>query len=739
MRMLCARVGCNPTQQCFSCNPARNGRFHEASGMTKSWSRFLAAMVVGAGMMVARAQQPSERAPDLHKMVDDYLTGSARTFWEERAAKMAGIKTPADIHARQSLVRKTYIDLLGGFPERRPLHATITARIERPGYRIEKLIYQSQPGFYVTADVYVPLSGKAPYPAVLGTAGHSAGGKAEPTYQKAWISLARRGYVVLAFDEVGLGERVQYWDDEQKRSHLGIASAEHTVMGMQSLLVGINLGMYVAWDGIRGMDYLLSRADVDPRRIAVIGNSGGGHQSALIAMVDERLAVAVPSCWLTSSKALWEQFIPQDAEQNVAGFLSHGLDYGDFALSFAPKPFLFATATQDFFPIAGAHATFAEDQMFYKILGQPEHLGFFEYDDTHGWSRPRREATYTWLGRWLQHQPDSRAEPDFRVEPESTLSATSSGQVTTSLHGKTIPTLTRERAERLAAARTHLDVPDLRSALAARLGIAAEDPAVPPPASSLGRVTHKDGYDLQEIVLETEPGIKVPSLLFLPTRGAVGKPAIIYADAAGNAAAETSAEIERLVRAGKIVIAPDLRGWGESASTGGKAPHTGRYETDMRALIVGRTMVGMQVTDLRRVVDYLLSRNDVDPHAIGVYGKGNGGIVALFSATLDARIGNVVCEDSLLSYGEMASTLYYDQSLFDVVVPGILKDLDLPDAAAAIAPRPLSIVNARSASGALYPLDAAEAVYATTAHAYTQRQQTEHFQMSAPALANGSK
>jgi cephalosporin-C deacetylase-like acetyl esterase len=666
------------------------------------------------------SRSPRQVAPGLHDMVDKYLTAIARGYWEARTMLVSHLDTPREIESRQIYVRQKYIELLGGFPAKTPLHAHITGILIRDGYRVEKLIFESQPNFYVTADVYVPTSGNAPYPAVLGTAGHSAAGKAEPIYQRAWITLAKRGFLVLAFDEVGLGERVQYWDPRLGRSGVGIASAEHTVMGMQSLLVGVNLGMYTAWDGVRGIDYLLSRSDVDPKRIAVIGNSGGGNQSAVMALVDQRLAVAAPSCWMTSSKELWEKFRPQDAEQNVTGFLSSGLDYGDFPLAFAPRPYLFLTARQDFFPISGAHATFQEAHRIYQVMGHPDHIAFFEYNDTHGWSKPRREATYRWLEKWLMHRNDDGVEPTITLEPVSNLNATGTGLVATSIGGETIPELTCQRAEKLSANRPHLDAWGLRQIIATRLGISLESTADHRvPEVSRQAEIRRDGYNLEKITLKTEPGISVTALVFVPSMGPGTKPAVLYANAAGKSAdAASGGDIERLVRAGKIVLAPDLRGWGESASLGGRPPHTGLYETTMRAFIVGKTLVGMQVVDLLSVMNYLVSRPDVDQRHITLLGKGNGGVVALFAAALDPRFSKVTCENEISSYLDMATTTYYDQSLFAVILPGVLKNFDLPDVAAAIAPRKLQIIDARSASADLESLWKVRQEYAFTLRTY---------------------
>ena len=272
-------------------------------------------------------------------MVDGYLTGIAKGQWEARAARVAAIRTPAEVRARQDYIRKTLLEEIGGLPGKTPLNARIRGTLDRGGYRIEKLIYESQPHYYVTANVYVPATGKPPFPAVLGTAGHSLDGKAYDGYQRVWISLAKRGILVLAYDPPGQGERLEYLDRATGKGLLGGGgTGEHTMAGAQCLLTGTNIARYFIWDGIRAFDYLLTRPDVDPQRIGVAGNSGGGTQSSYLAAFEPRLAAAAPSCYLTSWEKLWAGSGPQDAEQDFAGFLKDGLDFPDFLIAFAPKP-----------------------------------------------------------------------------------------------------------------------------------------------------------------------------------------------------------------------------------------------------------------------------------------------------------------------------------------------------------------------------------------------------------------
>lgn len=675
-------------------------------------------LAVLAAVPPVRAPEALEVTGGLRSMVDRYLTGVAQESWKQRAAAIAAIRTPEQVRARQQYVREKFIELLGGFPEKTPLNPRIAGGFTREGYRVEKLIYESLPKLYVTADVYVPTTGQRPYPAVLGVAGHTDAGKASAIYQRGWIAMAKRGFLVLAFDPPSQGERVQCYDRELGRSRVGTVTAEHTNVGLQCILTGSNLAQYIVWDGIRGIDYLLTRGDVDPKRLAVAGNSGGGMQSAYLAVVEPRLAAAAPSCYLTSSEKLWRDLTPQDAEQNVIGLLAAGLDLMDFPLAFAPRPFQFLTAIRDFFPIAGARDSYAEARRTYAIMGQPDRVDFFEYDDGHGWSKPRREATYRWFQKWLNNRPnDQGAEPEFETEPESNLWATPTGQLATSLKGETVQSLNADLGERLQKQRPSRNTDELRRTIAARIGAPLARTLGPPPVVGFGEVG-RSGYHIVKLALTAEAGITVPVLLFVPDSGAARKPAVIYLQPGGKAAdAGPGGDIEALVRTGRIVLAPDLRGWGESGSAGGRPPHNGTYQISMRAMLVGKTLPGMQVGDLLRVFDYLASRGDVDALRIMVMSKGSANVVALFAAALEPRIRQVACEGGPVSYMDIVRNRFHDD-IAGIVVPGILKDFDLPDAAAAIAPRVLWVVDPRMPSGAGQPAGVAAKGYVAAERAY---------------------
>jgi cephalosporin-C deacetylase-like acetyl esterase len=624
---------------------------------------------------------------ELRTAFADYLTANAQAHIRARAAEVASLDTPAKVRARQAFIRKWLIDAMGGFPEKTPLNPRITGRLQRDGYRVELLVFESMPKFYVTANVYVP-TGPGPFPAIVGTAGHSVTGKAIGTYQQAWIGLVKRGFVVLAFDPPGQGERLEYFDPKLKRSTVGVGTSEHNMAGLQCLLTGTTFARYETWDGIRALDYLLTRADVDPKRVGVAGNSGGGTQSAYLAAVEPRLAASAISCYMTNWEQLWASPGPQDSEQNFPGFLSSGLNFGDFMMAFAPRPVMMLTATRDYFPIAGGHATYAEVKRVFGVMDAEVRAGFYEHDSEHGWNQPRREATTRWMMKWLQGKDDDAREAAVQSEPELLLNVTPTGQVATSFGGETVRSINAALARSLFAKRTAAGITDpakLRALIARTLNLPAR--SRPASAEEKGSVT-EDGLNAFKFLIGTEPGIRIPALLWGSSSSPGKRPAAIYINPKGKAA--DPGAIRKLVDAGKLVLSIDPRGWGESAPPPRTRDYSAEWQMAQRALLIGKPLAAMQTFDALRAFDWLLTLPEVDASRIGVVGTGAGGVVALFAAAVEPRIASAEVSDSLESYMRLAEADTHAMPI-GLVIPGVLKHFDLPDVARAIAPRPLRI------------------------------------------------
>jgi cephalosporin-C deacetylase-like acetyl esterase len=678
----------------------------------------IAALVCATGSLFAQSSGKSEESLNvltgqeefrsIQKMLPDSLKAIAFRHLAEREKRVAGLNTRAEIEARQRLIRETILRAIGGLPERTPLHPKVTGILKRAGYRIEKVIFESQPAFYVTANLYMPETGRGPYPGILLPLGHESGGKSNPDWQHLAITFARNGFVVLTWDPMGQGERVQLYDPDLRGSKVGQSTTEHTVAGAQCLLLGHSFARHRIHDGLRALDYLVSRPEVDAARIGCTGNSGGGTMTSYLSALDDRIKVAAPSCYITSWKSLLETIGPQDAEQNLPPFLSDGMDQADFVIAFAPKPFLIASAIQDFFPIGGARQTFGEVKRLYGVMGAAEKLSMFEADDKHGFTPPRRLAAYRWMNRWLKGADQAIEDAQIEVESESDLFCTASGQVTVSLNGETIFSLNRAEAARIKPRRkAPSTVGGLQSYQReirnqAQKLIAFEKPTGDLKVKNYGEVK-RAGYRIEKLAFESAPGIVIPALIFTP-EGAPGKrPPILYLHEGGKAdEAEPGGEIEQLVRAGAAVLAIEVRGTGETREeldrTDAFFNYFGAFESAMTAMLVGKTLIGLRAQDVVRAVDLLASRGDVEMQRLSAYGFGEAAPVLLHAAALDDRIKGVVLKNMLVSY-ESVVTEKISRRVFENIVPGVLANYDLPDLVATLAPRRVTIVNPVNSRG----------------------------------------
>ncbi len=515
----------------------------------------------------------------IRSMLPSYVNGRAAALLRARSAEIERISTKQGVEKRRAYIRERMIQALGGLPDRTPLNARTVAVLDREDYKIEKVIFESQPRFYVTANLYLPKKGTAPYPGILFPLGHEEGAKAHSAWQQVLVSLAKKGFVALAWDTLGQGERVQLYDPDFGESKVLRSTTEHTLTGIQCLLVGDSLARYTIWDGMRALDYLVSRPEVDAARIGCTGNSGGGTHTAYLSALDDRIKVAAPSCFLTSWRRLLETIGPQDAEQCLPPWLENGLDHPDFVHAFAPKPYLMLSAVRDFFSITGARETYSEAKRLYGVLGAPDQLSMVEADDGHGYTKPRRLAAYRWFSRWLKGAEDTESEPEVTIASESDLWCTQTGQVATELGGETVVTLNQKRAKELLPKRadwsSRVQLGSYQKEIqkeARRLSGVALGAEVAGkqtiPATSFGTL-ERPGYRIEKLIYESEPGIKVPALLFLPDGPAERRPAVVYVHGRGKAAdAGEGGNVEQLVRTGHIVLSIDTRGMGETRQLG---------------------------------------------------------------------------------------------------------------------------------------------------------------------------
>jgi dienelactone hydrolase len=667
--------------------------------------------------------------PPPRKMLHAFLMARCREHFAARKKTVAALKDPAEIRKRQETLKAAFIRALGGFPEKTPLRARTVRREDRGDHILERVIYESRPDHHVTAHLYLP-PGKGPFPGVLLPCGHSLSGKAAPWYQQACILLARNGLAALCYDPIGQGERIQLLE-AGKPATRG-STTEHTLTGVGALLVGRSTATYRIWDGIRSLDYLASRPEIDPKRLGCTGVSGGGTLTSYLMALDERIVAAAPSCYITSLERLFETIGPQDAEQNITGQVAFGMDHADYVTMRAPRPTLLLAATRDFFNIDGTWDSFREAKLLYGKLGHSDRVAIAEFDTKHSYPRPQREAMVRWMRRWLLGKAGDVSEGEIPTRPQRELWCTRSGQVLEDLKGKSVFALNAERARELAAARERdrkgLPAKEFLAGVTAQIGVPWKD--IPAAKMREAGMIEKEGYTIHKRIYETEPGIAVPALLYLPS----GKPTSLVVRVHGEGMAADGAAAEKLVRAGQAVLTLDLRGFGETAP--GKAPagRPGTFGVDFKeaflALHLNRPLLGQRTFDLLAVLAHAAGNGPTKGLPVHLVGIGKAGPVALHAAALDGRIGEVTLERAVVSWDAVVRTPLTRDQLTNVV-PGALARYDLPDLAASLAPRPLTIRSATDPAGKVLPEGEVRRAYKRCREEYARRKAADRLRIRA--------
>ncbi|HUU27893.1 MAG TPA: acetylxylan esterase [archaeon] len=628
---------------------------------------------------------------DQKNMLLHHIHSQAFRYLDLRDRGIAALKTQEDWEKRQAEVREILMRIVGPFPEKTPLKARIMSKVQRAGFSMEKIVYESMPGFYVTACLFIPDGLKGKTPAILYVLGHSDISFRSPHYQHIIYNLVRKGFIVFSFDPVSQGERFQYYDPEKGDYLVGNSENEHDYFGRQCFISGVSSARYFIWDGIRAIDYLLTRKEVDPERIGVTGISGGGTQTTYIAAFDQRVRAAAPACYISGFRKLLQSVGADDAEQNFYHGLSSGTDHGDLIELMAPKPYLIVATTRDWFSIQGARETFREARGAYRAFGKEENLQMVEDDHGHGYTRKNREAIYAFFQKTLDF-PGDPAEEDVEIlEPEA-LNVTPTGQLVNSLGGETVFSINKRESEaliqKIEASRKnparHLD----RVLAKARELSGYLDPQPEKEPLFRGRY-RRVGYSIEMYLLSGEQGnYVVPLLVFVPD-GQGKFPALVYLHPEGKTAeAAPGANIEKLVRRGVIVASTDLIGTGETEYKS-RSAYFG-------AVLIGRSIVGIQAGDIVRVVDFLKNRSDVNRDTIGAVAVGETAPALLHAAAFEPSIKGVALLEAPVSYRSIVMSRFYDWP-FSSAVAGALTAYDLPDLAGLLCPRKLLFLEPKDA------------------------------------------
>lgn len=646
---------------------------------------------------------------DARNALYHHFSDEAYALLENRRNKLASLTTPDEWKEYQRTVRKALDEAIGPFPQKTPLNAKVVRTVEKDFYRVEHIVYESQPQFYVTSSLFIPKSLKRRdrAPAVIYCSGHSTQGYRSNVYQGVILNLVKKGFVVFAFDPVGQGERYEYYDAEKKRPMVGGPTTQHSYPGTQAFITGDSQARFMIWDGIRAVDYLLTRREVDPLRIGITGRSGGGTQSSYIAAFDERIAAVAPECYLTNFTRLLQSIGPQDAEQNFVHGIRKGIDHGDLLIVRAPKPALMITTTRDIFSIQGARETATEVARAYAAFSQQANFAKVEDDAPHASTKKNREALYSFFQQHLANPGDPRDE-ELTILTEDEIRVTATGQVSTSLGGETVFSINRKNAERLASLSSANEI------VAAARRLAGFEPPNDFGTSVFAGRLQRDSYTVEKYLIPGQGNYVIPVLVMRPDSGS--DKVILYLHPAGKAKeASSNGEIEQLVKNGYTVVAPDLPGVGElgpgdfrgDAFIGGIS-HNIWYT----ALLVGQSITALQAADILRVVHHFAKSN-----AIAIAHKELAPVL-LHAAAFDNAIESIALIEPLSSFRSLIKTRFYYSPFISAAVPGMLKEYDLPELASTLAPRSLLIVDPINGSGQRLDENETASEFQAIDHAY---------------------
>jgi cephalosporin-C deacetylase-like acetyl esterase len=628
-----------------------------------------------------------------------HIANLAYTDLDKRSQKVNSIRTLAEWQQRQQWVKKVLNEVVGSFPAKTPLNASVVKTYDKDFYRLENIIYESQPGYYVTSSLFIP-NGAKKAPAIVYCSGHSDNGYRSNGYLNEILNFVKKGFIVFAFDPMGQGERLQYYNSKTNKSRFRWPSYEHSYPGAQLFIAGNTMANYFIWDGVRAVDYLLTRKEVDPNRLGITGRSGGGTQSAYIAAFDDRIKAAAPENYITNMKRLFQAMGPQDAEQNFFYGIEKGLDMADLLEVRAPKPMLVVTTTQDMFPIQGAIETCDKVTKIYKAYGQPQNFSMVTDDAPHASTVKNREASYVFFQQALNN-PGNPKEEQVKIPTGDELQVTKTGQVATSFNAETAFSINSKdavgRMQKLEAARKNIPAyfPGMLQS-AKQLSGYWEPKEISVPWFA-GQIQRK-GYVIQKYLLKGEGSYMIPYIILKPEMPT--QKAMLYLNPSGKAAdVDEGGDMEWFVKNGVMVVAPDLVGLGELGPgefKGDSYVDSVSYNLWFAGILTGRSIAGIQAGDVVRIANQLKKEGVKEIYGLA---KQQLSPVLLHAAAFDKDIIKVALIQPYSSYRAIVMNNGYNPDFLHSSVAGSIGVYDLPDLAASLAPKDLLIAGATDANG----------------------------------------
>ena len=597
---------------------------------------------------------------------------------DERRARIDSLDA---LRAHNEFMRKSFLEQIGGLPVRDcPLDPRITRITDQGDYTVESVVFLARTGVYVTASLYIPKGLTEPSPAVLYLSGHTDNSRMAPRYQEVCQTLVNAGLIVLAIDPVGQGERKSFYDPATGENPVPNSVPDHDCCGVPSLATGRFIEWYFISDQMAAVDYMLTRPEIDPKRIGVTGCSGGGLQSLSMMTVDDRIAAAAPATFTSTRREIQYTCQSQDSEQIWPGCAAYGFDHFEPLLIFAPKPVLLLTVSSDFFPIEGAYEVYNEARRIYALFGKEENISIFEDDACHGYTQPLAEQAAVFFCK-VFHIP--KREGGVRVvRPDSELYVTRCGNVKGEFpDAKIIPDETDLLAGRLKAERR---TEEARDWLTERVHHARIPCPARPRVDDARNAAYLGDYIGKSVMWWVQKNLTAFGVLIARGKDPLVQPrptVIALWDNGTHAIPDHEDWIKAQCDEGKQVLVVDLPGVGamEQAHVWGWSSYRAAYGTMYKMccdlMYMGDSMAAMQTYHVLRTADMLREYWQIEDVSLYCDGQeGVYGIMAGYLCGMPRTYG-----DHLLTgvEGQILSQrpLQYDNTL-SYLIPGMLRYFD---------------------------------------------------------------
>lgn len=628
-------------------------------------------------------RMPVETATNLYTDIQRRMA----EYLRRGCARRETVRDAESLARYRQEVRAAFLACIGGLPE---MPDTLTARVAGrcacDGFALEKILLQPRPGAWATANLYLPVQGGAPYPAVLLVVGHDDRGKADPAYQYAAQLLAHQGIAALVLDPLGQGERFEHYEAEMDFQPIQGCSGEHDLLDWKAKLLGWSLARYFVHDGICALDYLASRPDIDGSRIGLTGHSGGGTQTCMLMLAaGDRLACAAPCAYVTDARAMVDAGVDPDNEMLWPGSLAQGLDYVDFLAGIAPRPLLLLTNRHDFFPREGTLRTLEAARRLWRSVGSAALPDMVTAESGHAYTPALAREAAAFFVRHLCDREDGGLREGFAfadLSPRETW-CSPEGQLLRLIPGmRTVHDMLRDELDRCAALRGRPDRDTLIPYLHETLHL---DELLPDPECRVFAEGICGHYQYRSIIWRPQEGCWSSGVLLRDMRRGDGPlPTAIALWPEGVARlCEHSAWIHRAVRNGWQVLVMDVAASGAllPSRVGSSSMYVGwstMYILNAYLIQLGDSLFAMRTRQAVAAVRMLQGLPEADGQRLCLRGEGDFARYAEIAALVTGTSAST--DEMYQPYEEIVRERYHDQTHTHAwILPGALRHFDAPE------------------------------------------------------------